>query len=202
MNQEINFYRSGTRPSKCVLGVEWMVWAIAVLMLLLICMSAMQVMSNQRLRAHVVAAEQRATGLETRLNELRLSHPEPKPDPGLVAEIEHMRRMADDLNRLMQTVDTDDMAQRVGFSAYFVALARQRQIQLWLTGIQLKKGGAEIELAGSAVVSESIPRLVESLGLQAAFRGKTFSDLELRRPQEQQGQIDFVLRTRVPETEK
>jgi hypothetical protein len=66
MNQEINFYRGATRPGKRPLGAEWMAWASLVLVLLMICMSAMQVISNRRLRAHVVAAEQQATGLQTR----------------------------------------------------------------------------------------------------------------------------------------
>lgn len=202
MNQAVNFYRGSARPRAVPLSAEWIVRAWLVTVLLLLCLTMVQVVLNQRLQARVGAAEKQATISESHLRELQLLHPEPKPDPVLVSDLEHMQRTVHGLNRLIEAVKGDDLVQRRGFTGYFDALARQVLPDVWLTGIQLTKGGEEIELSGSAVVSESIPKLVGSLGLQPAFRGRTFSDLVVRRPEKQQDQINFVLRTTHPPLEK
>ena len=201
MNQEINFYRGRTRPHRLPLGAGWMARASLATLLFLVLVSSIQLVMNQNLRARVTAVQQQTTVLESRLNELQLLHPEPKPNPALVAEVERTQRLVGGLNRLMQSVNRGDLLQRGGFAPFFESLARQTQPDVWLTAIEFKAGGKEIELAGVAQVSERIPTWVKSLGVEATFRAKTFSNFAIKRPEQQHGQVDFVLSTRIPEAE-
>lgn len=200
MNQDINFYRGGTHPPRLPLSAEFMAWSGVAVLLLLIAVSVSQRISNNGLRARADAAQRQADSLQASLAELEKQHPVRHPDPALLAEIERTQRSADGLNRVLSLVDEGGLLARGGFSAFFEALARQARTTVWLTGIRFRDGGRELEFAGNALTTDDIPKLVQSMGSEAVFKAKTFSDLVIKRPDRPQGQIDFILRTRIPDS--
>lgn len=202
MRQEINFYRGGTRAPVPVLGADWMLKATLAMLALLGLISAVQFMVNRNLSARLFAASQQAENLERQVKALQLRYPEPKADAVLVAEADRLQRRRDGLERLLNTVEDGDEMRRGGFSEYFQALARQAVPEVWLTGIHVTAGGSELALQGRALDAANIPRMVQALGKERSFKARTFSALTITRPEQQPGQVDFVLRTHVPKNDK
>lgn len=202
MKQEINFYRGDARARGFALTLRSILWAGFGVLAVLGLVTLFEMLSLQQLREQVSKAREQAQTLETQAQQLQGQIPEPKPDTGLLAQAEQQQRRVDDLKQLLQAVKGDQFFQRGGFSSYFEALARQTRANIWLREIRLQAGGKQIELAGSALNSELIPRMVQSLGLEEAFKRRTFSDLTIHRPSRKQGEVHFVLRTEIPEGEK
>ena len=93
----------------------------------------------------------------------------------------------------------DSLSTRVddgaGMSVYLAGLARRRLDGLWLTGVQIAKGGAELQIKGSALDPELVPRLVQRLSAEAEFQGRKFRTLTIERPESDPKRVDFLLRT-------
>jgi hypothetical protein len=198
MRQEINFYRGGTRPAEPPYGARWLTRAALFLAVLLAAVSLTRFVFNQRLASQVAVANQQANTLQAQVDTLRARYPEPRPDAALVAQAERLQRQVGQLDNLLQRVEDGQLANRGGFSGYFQALARQTVSDIWLTGIRFSAGGSQVELQGRALKAEQIPHMLQALGQEAAFKSRSFSTLSIRRPEQQPGQVDFILRTQVP----
>jgi len=198
MRQEINFYRGGTHPPLPPFGARWLIRAALSLVVLLAAISLARFVFNHRLASEVAMANQQATTLQSQVDALRARYPEPRPDAALVAQAERLQRQVRQLDSLLQRLESGQLVNRGGFSGYFQALARQTVDDVWLTGIRFSAGGAQLELQGRALKAEQIPHMLQALGQEAAFRSRSFSTLSIRRPEQQPGQVDFILRTQVP----
>jgi type II secretory pathway pseudopilin PulG len=198
IRQEINFCRAPPRRDWWQVTPAMMAVAVAMLVAILAVVTGVRVQANQRLRSSESALRNQLASLENQVAALQLQIPEPKPDPALIAEADRQQRAVEELRRLLDAASGDEVVQRHGFSPYFEGLARQTRDDVWLREIRLQHGGRELELAGSALVSESVPKLVQALAAEQAFKAILFSDFVVRRPQQQTGQVNFTLRTWVP----
>jgi hypothetical protein len=202
MRQEINFYRKPQRRSWREFTPATLALALAGLALALAGVSLVKLQANRHLREQDATLRQQVGGMEAQLAQLQAQFPEAKPDPGLIAEAERRRRQVEQLRTLLDAAVGEQPQQRHGFSPYFEGLARHPMADLWLREVRLRRGGRDIELAGSALASDSIPKLVEALGTEEAFKATLFSDLIVRRPEQQTGQVNFTLRTWIPRQEQ
>lgn len=75
-----------------------------------------------------------------------------------------------------------DFGNTEGYSSYMEAFARQVPNGVWLTGFRLVGAGAEISLQGRTLQPELVPVFVNQLKREEIMRGKTFSVLNLQRP--------------------
>jgi Tfp pilus assembly protein PilN len=69
-----------------------------------------------------------------------------------------------------------------GYSSYMIAFARQIPDGVWLTGFELIGAGNEISLRGRTVEPEMLPNYVTQLKRESVMQGKSFSELQMRRP--------------------
>jgi hypothetical protein len=200
--QQINFYRATSAGAGLELNAQTMAWGALLAMMCLALLSLIEIRSVTQLRVQAEAARSQAQVQESQAQQMQAQIPEPKPDPALLSQAERKQRAVDDLKRLLAAVKGDEVVQRGGFSSYFEGLARQGRADVWLREIRLRDGGKSIELAGSALKTDAIPQVVQDLGLEGAFKARTFGDLVLQRPEQRQNQVDFILRTEIPEGEK
>lgn len=201
MRQEINFFRRPPRRNWRELNPATVGLVLISLVVLLAVVSLVKLQANQRLRQQEAFLRQQMESMVAQLAQLQIQFPESKPDPALIAEAERRQRAVDQLQILLDAASGEQQPQRQGFSPYFEGLARHPMADLWLREIRLRRGGRDIELAGSALASDSIPKLVQSLGSEQAFQSTLFSDLIVRRPEQQTGQVNFTLRTWIPRQE-
>lgn len=202
MKQNVNFYRGGAKGPTLLFGIEWMIGTIITTSVLLAIISTVQVLHNKHLKASVIAAEKELQDTNARLLQTVAEHPiVTKTDPLLVEEAEHKQHTIAEIRNMLDTIKGGDWANHGGFAAYFEAFARQTVAGVWLTGIALEEGGKNIVLEGKTLDAGNIPVLVQALGKETIFNGKTFSDLTIKQSEEQIGRVDFILRT-VPKKEE
>ncbi len=82
------------------------------------------------------------------------------------------------LLRELQIGVTGDSA---GYSEYLRAFARQTVYGLWLTGIQIAEGGAQLTMSGRALQPDLVPVLIGRLKHESVLRGRPLEALAITR---------------------
>jgi hypothetical protein len=68
-----------------------------------------------------------------------------------------------------------------GYSEYLRAFARQTVQGLWLTGIQISEGGAQLSMSGRALQPDLVPVLIGRLKQESVLRGRALEALAITR---------------------
>ena len=89
----------------------------------------------------------------------------------------------------------DNVSNTAGFSAYFEGLARQRIADLWLTKIRINNGGERLDIDGSALGGEFVPKYLRRLSAEAVYSGREFHTFALTRPEGKSQFVDFSIST-------
>lgn len=83
-----------------------------------------------------------------------------------------------------------------GFSATFVALARQHLQGLWLTSIERGAGIESLQVKGRAIDPALVPKFVRKLAGESVLQGASFQLLKIYLPDEEEsgskGVVEFV----------
>lgn len=179
MSQQINLYEARLRPRRELatgrnLGVAAMVlmavvagtavWAGA--------MAGRKAEAAAALQKQVSEQQQQLTALSKAIAEQRVS-------PVLAAELDKARATLAARAEVVEQLDSGRQGSSAGFSAVFRGFARQAQLNLWLTGFVVARGGEDIEIHGRALDASLLPAYVQRLGSEPAFRGRRFSGMEM-----------------------
>ncbi len=114
-------------------------------------------------------------------------------DTVLDAQVQGLEREQTWKKRLVAELTNQDPANSIKFSSYLEGLASQPVKGLWLREIHVRKGG--LDLAGSTVRPELVPRFMKQLGREKAFEGREFKTFKMDSKTEGSGHIDFELKT-------
>ena len=76
--------------------------------------------------------------------------------------------------------NTVSAASAPGYSDYMLALGRQSQPSLWITGFVLRDEGRNLELTGRMTDNAALPLYLMHLQVEERFRGRRFAQVELR----------------------
>jgi Tfp pilus assembly protein PilN len=201
VKQQINFYRGQAAVPQDPLSPRSFGLMTLALLLVLGAASGLQAYAMHALQRQLVATEQRASAFTAHLKVLEAEHPQRKADPALLAEADLLQRRHNEMQSMLGSVLQDERSTRSGFAEFLQGLARRMAPDVWLTQIRIQAAGRGIELQGNSLHSESIPKLVQNLGEELAFREFSFADLIIRRA-EQQNQVGFTLRSDGFEKEK
>lgn len=99
----------------------------------------------------------------------------------LQAEIDQLRRLAAGQQRVQAALDAGAAGQREGYTDTFVALARQAQPALWITGLTIGADTQELTLEGRALAADALAPWLKRLNAEPRFKGRPFAQLQLRR---------------------
>ncbi len=193
MNQQVNFYQPRFRPQP----VRWPAQHFLAALLIVgsgmagwygVERSSLGALHTQRaaLEQELAAAEARVAALDARLA---------TEDPALAERVRTLRGELQARRELLGYLQT--VTERPGpeFSEYLEGLARRHRSGLWLTGIGINAGGARLRLKGSALNASQVPDFLSDLSAEAAYSGRTFDQLLVKRPADAAWKIDFELRT-------
>jgi cell division protein FtsB len=180
MTQQINLYEARLKPRRELatarnLGVS--------ALLLLALTSAVVVYARQQadektaelavLQASVNSEQERMTALSKALGGRRVS-------TALVAEQVRVRTLLSTQQEVMAVLDSGQLGNTSGFSAFMFGFARQALSDMWLTGFAVSAGGEEIEIRGGLLDPAKLPGYVQRLSAEPAFKGRRFATLEMR----------------------
>jgi hypothetical protein len=65
---------------------------------------------------------------------------------------------------------------------------------VWLTGVTISDGGEQLGLAGSTLDAQLVPRYLQQLSAEQAYKGREFKTFQMLRG-EAPPHIDFTLHT-------
>ncbi|EHR70233.1 hypothetical protein BurJ1DRAFT_1361 [Burkholderiales bacterium JOSHI_001] len=95
-------------------------------------------------------------------------------------ELAQLRQLDAAQRRVLSALDTGTAGSPEGYTAYFLALARQAQPTLWITGLAVGADGQALEIEGRMLDAQALPTYLKRLTAEPRFRGRSFAQLQLR----------------------
>ncbi|QKT03306.1 PilN domain-containing protein [Ectothiorhodospiraceae bacterium 2226] len=194
--QQINLYQPVLRKQRKLLSAATLVQGTALVLVGLLAIYGYGLWQVRALEQQVAHAAQQQGERARQLQALAALAPARGEDT-LARSVEAAQADTAGMRRLLEVLSGTTREGR-GFGDHLEGLARQRVDGLWITAVRVRQGGAALEVRGSAVRPELVPRLVQRLGREAAFRGMEFEVFSLQRAPDG-GHVDFVLRTHAGE---
>ncbi len=193
MRQQINLYRGRLIDQPESLQSRQ---AGVLLLVVVIIASLFAGFSYWQLRGaqqQLAALKEEQMQFSTRVNELEKLYPEPQENALLKAKIHRLERQIAGQHQALSYFAGKDNRSNATILASLQGLARYPYQGLWLSRVRLMQEGAEVELAGSALMAQQIPDYLQMIGDKNIFGGKVFAQLKVKRMQEQGNRVDFTL---------
>ena len=119
------------------------------------------------------------------LQEAKVLYPEPQVDLRLVRNIASVTLDIERNRRVLQYLESRQLdAEHQSFSVYLLALTWVVEKDLWLTEVEITKGGASLSLTGRALSAESLPSYLKKLSEDEGFAHMKFIVFEMTREEE------------------
>lgn len=200
--QQVNLYQGPTHKAAPLFGGAHLVRTTLSVTFILAVMTGFSLWQTANLRNEIVAAKNRLEAVAAETKVLAAEHSDIPLDLALQQSLASTNRLKTAMQELLEYL-TDSRSKRAqGFSTYFEGLARQTVPNVWFSGITVDDGGQNIELKGSTLQPERVPKLLQLLTEEPAFRGKIFSRLLMDQPEKALGQVNFAIDTKPIEEAK
>ena len=197
MSQQVNLFQPMFQHRRPVFAALGMSRALGVALLGLAAIFGYGAWQVDELGRRIAGLSEQRDQATARLLEFEASVPQRERSKLLAAEIDRLSVDVARRQALLAAVAQRVASEEQGFSSHLAGLARQPVEGLWLTGVEIAEGGNVLELSGSAIRPELVPRLVRSLASEPAFDGAMFRQLVIDRPSDSAYRVDFLLRTRL-----
>lgn len=179
MSQQINLFNPVFLKQKKVFSSVAMAQALGVLLVGALAMVAFG-------RQHVAALEKEAATLKVQLAQkearralVNAEFAPRTPSAAMAAQIVEAEARLRALGTVSDVLGRGELGRAVGYSEYFRALARQGMDGVWLTGVSVDNGGADIGIRGRALQGTMVPGYIGRLTREPVMQGKSFSSLQI-----------------------
>lgn len=109
------------------------------------------------------------------------------PNPQLAAELQKTSADVKALQQIFDILQTGEIGNTDGYSAYLRAFSHQITDGLWLTGLVIHGAGNEIALHGRTLRPELVPSYIGRLTKEPVMHGKSFAALDMQLPRADAG---------------
>ena len=195
MRQQVNLYQSILREVRPPLAARTILAVALVLAVGLGAVYGYLLWQTLQQREAVTGLEAKRDQAQARLEEAVEKYPPPEKSEALQRRLEAAQAELTRKRHVLEVLGDRTRTGRTGFAGHLRALARQRTAELWLTGVRLYQGGAQVELAGSTYVPEQVPQFLQRLAREERFDGLRFADVRMERPEKTPDRVDFRLRS-------
>jgi MSHA biogenesis protein MshI len=113
--------------------------------------------------------------------------PQGAPRPPIMIELEALRETSKRQSELRESLRRLANEQSGHYSQYLMALARQTPGTLWIVGLNIAPNGSDMELRGRLMDPLALPAYLGKLAAEPQFRGRRFSQVELKALESAQG---------------
>jgi len=210
MVQQINLYRErlykqeSNLPSTALLKTG--LGALALLLLL----GLFTVWRTSALHSELRDLEEQQGQARTSLEEMGHRLSLQAGDPRVMDEAYKLQALISSPGPVRELLTKDLFGSKQGYSGFFRALARQSEPGVWLSRVDIVGANKDIEIRGSAVSPERVPRYLQRLSHEKSMDGLEFDVFQITQPgmQTTEGKVspkpstsgrsvvDFVLRTK------
>jgi len=175
MPQQINLLDASLQSQRQAMGSMAGLLALAATLGLSAAVTfALHAMSAQAL-AQAEATEQERTALQARVAALSNAGPSRQ-----ALELARLREMEAAQQRIRVALDSGQAGMTQGYSEYLLALSRQTQARLWLTGFSVAPDGRSLDLGGRMTDPHQLPDYLRRLNAEPLFKGREFAQLSLK----------------------
>lgn len=108
----------------------------------------------------------------------------------LANERARLQSLEADLRRLRAQIDEHLKRGSEGYTPYFMALSRQSQSSVWITGFSVAPNNGAIEIQGRMNDAAALPGYLQRLNQESSFKGRQFARLQLAHDE---GLTEFTL---------
>lgn len=198
MNQNINLYQPIFRRQRKIFSAETMLSMMGILIVGLVAIFLFSQWRYGQLEDRVEQLAEQEEQALARLSSLEETLPKRQESPALRRAVEEAERDRELKRRALEVLDDGVLGEQKGFSGYLTALARQRVEPVWLTGIRIGGGGAELDLRGRTQQASQVPVYLQKLSDEAIFSGTDFRRMQIDRTELDTGGsvLEFRLSTR------
>jgi MSHA biogenesis protein MshI len=124
-------------------------------------------------------ASTKAQKVEAEMAQLQRAATEPQAS-SVSRELEELKRKDAVQSQLREVLQGNMVATSLGYSDLLIALGRQTQPGLWITGLNVKGDGRDLELSGRMTNPGLLPNYLRRLEREDRFRSRRFAQIELR----------------------
>lgn len=191
--QQINLYQSassneGEGPSIIVIAA-----IVGVVTLGCVGDYASLLWGKYKLNSELKTTETAAVKIEQQLANFKQGFRDPVLDETLPQQLARKQQENARFMRAMAYVQGQLQTASKGFGDPLQALADHHSNGVWLTHIDLRKGGSQINLSGMTAEANNIPKYFGSLSQSDAFKGQRFTGFEISRSEKQPELLSFSL---------
>lgn len=193
--QQVNLYQPLFRKQEKIFSAKTMMQGGAIIALGMVVFAMYAAWQTRNLMNQVEQIQLQRDAAAKRMEESARNFPERSKDLALEQEVNRLRGLLRTKQQVVARLTDTHEGNTSGYATHLEGLARQRLPQVWLTHVGLSRGGAQIELKGSALQPEQVPQYLQRLSQEAAFSGAEFRHFIMSRPEKTPQQVDFVLMT-------
>lgn len=183
MSQQINLFNPIFLKTKKVLSAIALFQTFGLVFLGSVLLLAFAIEQSTGLAKHAEMVTAQLRTAETQVAKLRAQAVLPGNNKALEASLAKLEADIKNRQKIATVLQKNNFGNTQGYSAYFVAFARQIPSGLWLTGFTINGGGNEIGLQGRTLKPELVPTYVSQLKRELIMQGKSFSALQMQLPQ-------------------
>ena len=179
MSQQINLFNPAFQPQKHVLSAAQLALAAGIVVVGIGAATLVGSMRTAELQQQANAGAVALDKRQTRLASVNLEFAPRQKDAGVDVQILDVDRQLAAMRHISGALARGELGDTNGFAGYFKALARQSMQGLWLTGVTVGAGGAQIGIRGRAVDPAMVPGYLNRLTSEPLMQGKSFNSLQI-----------------------
>lgn len=197
--QQINLYHPSLRKQQLRYSFNALMRAVVVSVLLVVGYSAVVYWQLQNSQTQLAELQQQQNSALQRLQQIQQQFASRQKDPALQRRVLQLEQELTNKQNVVGVLSGNEFGNTKGFIGHFTGLARQRLEGLWLTHLDISNGGLNLEIKGTTLQPELLPRYLQRLSAEQAFSGTEFKTLLMARQQAKPEWLDFSLQNKPAE---
>ncbi len=184
IQQQVNLYHPIFRKQEKKFSAKAMFQAGAAVVGGIVLMYAYSAWQLGSLRQHSAQIDREMAAATKQIEQMGKQFAGRQADPALQNEIKRLEALVDTSQRLRGILQHERLGNTVGFSDHLIAFARQHVAGVWLTGVSIQGGGADLTVEGRTTDPELVPKYLQKLSAENSLSGTQFQTFVMNRPDE------------------
>lgn len=177
--QQINLFNPAFQPQKQILTAAQVALAAGTVIAGVAVLAVLAKMETAQLQQQANAGLAQLEQRQARLATVNTEFAPRKKDPTIEAQVADVERQLAAMRHISGALQRGELGDTSGFAGYFKALARQSAQGLWLTGVTVGAGGAQIGIKGRTLDPAMVPGYLNRLTHEPLMQGKSFASLQI-----------------------
>ncbi|MEX0740076.1 MAG: hypothetical protein WD071_12105 [Pseudohongiella sp.] len=180
--QQVNLFLPELRPNREWLTAIRLGKTVAVVLLLMVLLSAWNYWQRSVLRAEMAVAEAELSAQTQRTEQIERDAASRSSNESLLRDIATRETRLQQSQELLEFLRNTTLGNSTGYSEYVKDLSRASFDGIWLTEFRISGGTDSVFLRGNALQTAMVPDYVGRLsGSQSSLQGRLFNRLQSNR---------------------